>query len=102
MLRPKRMSVLSSLCMNLRLLIHTCQALIRDGYRCVVTGKYDARSVREIRELNELVLSDPSLRREVTQCAHIFAESTNASIERGSGKVRPPVYFSFVTLDNEY
>jgi len=61
-------------------------ALIRDGYRCVVTGKYDARSVREIRELNDLVLSDPSLRREPTQCAHIFAESTNSSIEPGSAK----------------
>jgi hypothetical protein len=29
-------------------LIHTDQALIHDGYRCVVTGKYDTRSVLEI------------------------------------------------------
>jgi hypothetical protein len=72
-------------------LIDTCQALIRDGYRCVVTGKYDARSVKDIRELNDLVLSDPRLRREVTQCAHIFAESTNSSIEPGSAKVCTPI-----------
>lgn len=70
-------------------LTDTCQALIRDGYRCIVTGKYDARSVREIQELNDLILSDPSLRREPTQCAHIFAESTNSSIEPGSAKVWP-------------
>ena len=52
------------------LLVDACQALIHDEYRCVVTGKYDARPVKEIRELNDLVLSDLSLRREVTQCAH--------------------------------
>ncbi|KAF8805443.1 hypothetical protein BYT27DRAFT_7169584 [Phlegmacium glaucopus] len=62
-------------------------ALIRDGYRCVVTGKYDTLSVTEIRELNDLVFSDPSLRSEPTQCAYIFAESTNSSIESGSAKV---------------
>jgi len=61
-------------------------ALIRDGYRCVVTRKYDTRSVKEIRELKDIVLSDPSLRTEATQCAHIFAESTNSSIEPGSAK----------------
>ena len=75
------------------------QALIRDGYRCVMTGKYDDRCATEIRELNDLILSDPSLRREPTQCAHIFAESSNKSIEPGSAKVRPRV---FLTLDNEY
>jgi len=95
------MSVLSSLSLNLSL-IDTCQALIRDGYRCVMTGRYDDYCATEIQELDDLILSDPSLRTERTQCAHIFAESTDKSIEPGSAKVRPPVYFFFLTLDNEY
>ena len=70
-------------------LIDTSQALIRDGFRCVVTGKYDAASYRQNRELREMVSSDPSLTRAATQCAHIFAESTNSSIEPGSHKVCP-------------
>lgn len=51
-----------------------------------MTGKYDSLSVRDIRELNDIVRSDTSLRRESTRCAHIFAESTNSSIEPGSAK----------------
>jgi hypothetical protein len=70
-------------------LIRSDQALIRDGYRCVVTGKYDTRSVLEIRELKEMLESDLSLKMERTQCVHIFAESTNADIEPGSEKVYP-------------
>jgi len=62
-------------------------ALMRDGYRCVVTGKYDTHSVKMIRELKEMVDLDPSARRESTQCAYIFSESTNSSIEPGSAKV---------------
>ncbi|KAF8968556.1 hypothetical protein BDZ97DRAFT_1799021 [Flammula alnicola] len=61
-------------------------ALIRDGFRCVVTGKYDMHSVKKIRELEEMVRSDLSLRTNPTECAHIFAESTNSSIESGSAK----------------
>ncbi|KAF8905958.1 hypothetical protein CPB84DRAFT_1813942 [Gymnopilus junonius] len=61
-------------------------ALIRDGYRCVVTGKYDANSVTIVRELRERITQDSSLRREATECAHIFAESTNSSIEPGTPK----------------
>ena len=75
-------------------LIDTCQALIRDGYRCIVTGKYDSRSVLDIRDLNDLLLSDPTLRIEVTECAHIFTESTNSFIEPGSAKVCTPIYSS--------
>ena len=82
------MPVLSSLSMNSCSLI-PIQALIRDEYRCVVTKRYDASSVRRIRELHERVVSDPSARTEATQCAHIFAESTNQDIELGSSKVRP-------------
>ncbi|GLB39039.1 hypothetical protein LshimejAT787_0602010 [Lyophyllum shimeji] len=61
-------------------------ALIRDGYRCVITGEYDICSVNEIRELHEKLTSDPSLRTGPTECAHIFAESTNSSIDPESAK----------------
>ncbi|KXN83403.1 hypothetical protein AN958_01476 [Leucoagaricus sp. SymC.cos] len=61
-------------------------ALMRDGHRCVVTGKYDTRSVKMIQELEEMVNLDPSAMRESTQCAHIFSESTNSSIKPGSAK----------------
>ncbi|KAH9482082.1 hypothetical protein JR316_0004177 [Psilocybe cubensis] len=61
-------------------------ALIRDGYRCVVTGGYDASSVRTIAELKRRVTSDPKGVSALTECAHIFAESTNASIGPGSEK----------------
>ena len=72
--------------------MNTYQALIRDGYRCVVTKKYDASSVRQIRELRDMVVSDGpnSARTERTQCAHIFSESTNLNIAPGSDKVCPP------------
>jgi len=59
-------------------------ALIRDEYCCVVTKRYDASSVKRIRELHERVVSDPSADTEATQCAHIFAESTNSGIAPGS------------------
>ncbi|KXN80817.1 hypothetical protein AN958_07253 [Leucoagaricus sp. SymC.cos] len=36
--------------------------------------------------LKEMVDLDPSTKGEATQCAHIFSESTNASIELGSAK----------------
>ena len=67
----------------------TDQALFRDGYRCVVTGKYDMSSVLVIKELREKLNADRSLKTDGTQCAHIFAESTNQDIDLGSSKVRP-------------
>jgi hypothetical protein len=76
-------------------LIHTEQALIRDGYRCVVTKKYDMTSVLQIRGLNEMVSSDPNARGDPTHCAHIFSESTNLNFEPGSDKVCLPFRFFF-------
>jgi len=58
----------------------TDQALFRDGYRYVVTGKYDISSVLAIKELREKLNADRSLKTDGTQCAHIFAESTNQDI----------------------
>jgi hypothetical protein len=70
------------------------QALIHDGYRCVVTGKYDWNSVETIRELGERFGPDPNVDTTFTHCAHIFAESTNSSIEPGSAKAFP-FFFHF-------
>ncbi|KDR83077.1 hypothetical protein GALMADRAFT_221057 [Galerina marginata CBS 339.88] len=62
-------------------------ALFRDGYRCVITGSYDQPSVLTIQELRKKFEVEPGFRKmERTQCAHIFAESTNADIEPGSDK----------------
>ncbi|KAF8147267.1 hypothetical protein B0H34DRAFT_785840 [Crassisporium funariophilum] len=61
-------------------------ALIRDRYRCVVTGTYDIRSILDIRELKETFGKDRSVKTDGTQCAHIFSESTNSDIEPGSEK----------------
>ena len=93
MLMPKRMWVFFSFCEES--LIDIDQALIRDGYRCVVTGKYDADSVLSIQELKDIVRADPSLRVDATECAYIFAESTESSIEPGSAKARPSFLLFF-------
>lgn len=37
--------------------------------------------MNEIRELREKLISDSSLRREPTDCAHILPESTNTSVD---------------------
>ncbi|KAF8803108.1 hypothetical protein BYT27DRAFT_6743825 [Phlegmacium glaucopus] len=61
-------------------------APFRNEYRCVVTGKYDISSVLLIKELRDKLNADRSLKTDGTQCAHIFAESTNQDIEPGSHK----------------
>ncbi|TFK32193.1 hypothetical protein BDQ12DRAFT_692868 [Crucibulum laeve] len=61
-------------------------ALIRDRYRCVVTGKYDWPTVSGNRELQEVFRSDPDAKMAFTQCAHIFTESSNLSIAPGTDK----------------
>ncbi|KAF8188995.1 hypothetical protein BJ912DRAFT_1042377 [Pholiota molesta] len=62
------------------------QALIRDGYRCIVTGKYDARAVHENRELQDIVNADPSTRTAPTECGHIFPLSVYPAREPDSRK----------------
>lgn len=53
--------------------------MVRDGFRCVVTGDYDVSSVKRSRELEKAQeVENAGLC--PTECAHIFAESTNANI----------------------
>lgn len=66
------------------------KALVRDNFRCIVTGKYDDASVDKNRELEEEVVKfrAPTCH---TQCAHIFPQSTNMGIsgsKEGDVKVR--------------
>lgn len=77
------------------------QALIRDGYRCVVSNHYDFTSVEQSQDLTDRVIAN-DLRTVSTNCAHIFPASTNLSIEVGSDKVYPSLLLSFITLDEIY
>ncbi|KAF5310633.1 hypothetical protein D9619_008090 [Psilocybe cf. subviscida] len=64
-------------------------ALARDGFRCVVSAKYDLASIQENSELKKKYLSGELPFKDVThtQCAHIFSESTNVGIEPESDKL---------------
>lgn len=57
------------------------KALVRDGFRCVISGKYDANSVRDNKELE--LEREPGRAVSATECAHIFSESTNANVSYG-------------------
>jgi hypothetical protein len=58
------------------------------GYRCVVTGHYDAPSVQLRPNLEEMAAADGGT---VTQCAHIFDASTNEKLADQGGDT---VHFS--------
>ncbi|KIM73234.1 hypothetical protein PILCRDRAFT_731746 [Piloderma croceum F 1598] len=59
-------------------------AFIRDGYRCVISGRTDARVYETNADVraawDAAVLLDPSMRLASTTCAHIFPESINRNI----------------------
>ncbi|KAF8521724.1 hypothetical protein BU17DRAFT_75396 [Hysterangium stoloniferum] len=61
-------------------------ALIRDGYRCMITHTYDYNSTKEDEEAMQLVSQSTEVVGN-TECAHIFPSSTNANISniRGYG-----------------
>ncbi|KAJ7269741.1 hypothetical protein C8J57DRAFT_1323001 [Mycena rebaudengoi] len=56
------------------------ESLVRDGFRCVVTGAYDFDSCDRIPELQAARQADNAYRA-ITQCVHIFSETA-----RGEGK----------------
>ncbi|TFK74625.1 hypothetical protein BDN72DRAFT_892975 [Pluteus cervinus] len=67
------------------------RALVRDGFRCVVTGRYDTSLGEKTKELhNEIMASGKGTG--TIQCAHILPEITNALVaapdtEHGKGYV---------------
>ncbi|GBE87626.1 hypothetical protein SCP_1103030 [Sparassis crispa] len=58
--------------------------LIRDNYRCVVTGKYDASTYKSMRLKDKTFISPAPVG--YTELAHIIAESTNTNIQGGGSK----------------
>lgn len=56
------------------------KALVRDGFRCVVTGRYDHATYRQSEEIRvEADAKNASIM--PTECAHILDESTNFNIK---------------------
>ncbi|CAA7269654.1 unnamed protein product [Cyclocybe aegerita] len=56
------------------------QALIRDRYRCAISGVIDRDSARNIQELMDILTSEEEARADLTHCIYIFSESTNTNI----------------------
>ena len=54
------------------------KALVLDGFRCVISGLYDATSVRHNKELELELERTAGAAVCITECAHVFPESTNA------------------------
>ncbi|KAF8528998.1 hypothetical protein BU17DRAFT_37320 [Hysterangium stoloniferum] len=59
-------------------------ALLRDGYRCMITCTYDLNSVKENEEVKKLVTQSREIVG-ITQCAHIFPLSANANTSDSGG-----------------
>lgn len=68
-------------------------ALVRDGFRCVISGQYDVTSVERNKELVQELKRAPGSTMCCTNCAYIFPELTNANIA-GSNAQGGKVYFS--------
>jgi hypothetical protein len=54
---------------------HLLQALLRDGYRCAISGFYDEESCRNIVEVDAARKAAPNPLWVQTEAAHIFSES---------------------------
>ncbi|KIJ47305.1 hypothetical protein M422DRAFT_164180, partial [Sphaerobolus stellatus SS14] len=63
------------------------KALVRDDFRCAITGSIDVTCALENRELKQKVTRE-KLRIGHTRCAHIISESINACIPQGSEKAQ--------------
>jgi hypothetical protein len=60
----------------MKLFLNLVQALERDGYRCMITGKYDADYVKENPHIVKKKRVAP------TECAHIFPESLGFNVSQ--------------------
>jgi hypothetical protein len=60
---------------------------LRDGYRCAITGRYDATSVK-----NGVPVAGNVLAMSQTQAAHIFPPSTNQNLGTGEQEVHSTMY----------
>ena len=69
------------------------QALIRDGYRCCLSGLYDLDSVEawdDVAAMAELAQTGSTR----TQCCHIFSEGTFQSVDKGENQARWLIFIS--------
>jgi hypothetical protein len=77
------------------------KALVRDGFRCVVSGLYDTTSVEHNKEPELELKRAPVPVVCATECAHIFPESTNANISGSNAQGNKvcifPAYLVFIT-----
>jgi hypothetical protein len=62
------------------------KALVRDGFRCVISGQYDITSVQDNKELELEVERNADAFVSFTKCAHIFPANISGSDAQG-GKV---------------
>jgi len=64
--------ILKHLC---RTLVHLLQALLRDGYKCAISGVYDMQSCLDIDEIDAASKASDNPMIVETEVAHIFSES---------------------------
>ena len=72
------------------------KALVRDGFRCVISGRYDINSAERSKELLLEYKSAGNAGSCISECAHILPESTNARIS-GSNAQDDKVFFFLST-----
>jgi hypothetical protein len=68
------------------------KALVRDGFRCVISKHYDHTSVNHSKELT-LEMEEADADMCPTECAHIFPESTNANVSGKNAKDNKVCFF---------
>ena len=77
------------------------QALVRDGFRCVISGKYEATSYDQSEGLPQKVAAEDQLATP-TRCAHIFPDFTNAQILGSNEGGAKMWYLTCFDLDSHY
>jgi hypothetical protein len=84
------------------LILGILKALVRDGFRCVVTGTYDFWSPDQSTELEQEVINS-DIATTCTKCVHIFPQSSAmiSGIDDKDAKVRFP-NLSSVAIDHAY
>jgi len=63
------------------------QALVRDGYRCCLSGCYDYESARAWPAVNAMAKETQSKLAQ-TECCYIFSEGALQSVSKGEGQAR--------------
>ena len=72
------------------LILGILKALVRDGFRCIVTGNYDFHLLEQCTEVKQEVTEDSYARVTSTECVYIFPQSvaTVSGVDDENAKVR--------------